>query len=336
MGKVGLIAIWLISVVLAGFAGFWLAEHGGEVVLKAPTQIAEKIRIYDKYSYENLSNRQFEAGAITIEELIKDYPEYSSHLFSFYSDGKKVTGQINIPKDSPLEVDEKLPTVLMIRGYASMENYKTGNGTRNAAAYFAKQGFLTVAPDFLSYGGSDPRSEDPLEGRFETYTTILNLLSSLKNVEKADTERLSIWAHSNGGHIAMALLEITKRDIPTTMWAPVTMPFPFSILVYTDEDPDFGKGTRKMVADFEQDYDVNLYSVDTYLDRIEAPIQLHQGTADIEVRKDWSDRIVKKLKEKDKDITYWVYPGADHNLVGGWDTAVARDVTFFKKNFKGE
>lgn len=332
MQKFVLIIVWLFSVALAGFGGWWLARNSQEVALKVPT-IAEKVRKYDKYSYDNLSTRQFSPGAITLEEVIADDPSYTAHLFSFYSEGKKVTGQINIPK-SPMP-QEGYPTILMIRGYAIKETYRTGSGTRNAAGYFAKQGFLTVAPDFLGYGGSDPRNEDLLEARFESYLVILNLLASLDNIEKADTSKLSIWAHSNGGHITMALLEITQRNIPATLWAPVTKPFPYSIMVYMDEEDDHGKQTRKMMADFEQDYDVDLYSINTYLDRVQAPIQLHQGTADLEIEKEWSDQIVKALKEKEKDVTYWVYPGADHNLSGGaWNIAVERDLAFFRKNFK--
>lgn len=330
MPKLLLAALWVSSLFLAGIIGWWLAENKKEVALKAPSQIAQKIRKYDKYAYENLAKREFAGSEIKFDSVIKDEDEYTSHLISFMSDGKKVTGQVNIPK-RPIP-DAGHPTVLMLRGWAEQESYKTGNGTRNAAAYFAKKGFLTVAPDFLGYGGSDPINPDVLEARFETYTTVLNLLASLQSIKEANAGQLSIWAHSNGGQIAITILEITGKNIPVTLWAPVTKPFPYSVLVYTDDSDDKGKFLRKVFAEFDEEYDANLYSLDTYLDRINAPIQLHQGTLDLSVRKDWSDTFVKMLKNKDREVKYWVYPGADHNLVPSWNTAVQRDVEFFKKN----
>lgn len=333
MGSLVKIVLWFFTLVLAGFTGFYLADSFKNSPLKIPTSF-ENVRKYDKYSFANLSSRKFLPGEITFEEIIAQEESYTAHKISFLQDGKKVKAQINIPTNSTLKVDQKIPTILMIRGYAEKEGYKTGDGTRKAAAYFAKQGFLTIAPDFLGFGDSASESEDPLEARFEKYVTILQLLASLENLKQADLTKLSLWAHSNGGHIALAILEITKRNIPTTLWAPVTKSFPASIMVYMDEEEDKGKLLRKIVANFEKDYDVNLYSTDTYLDWINSPIQVQQGSGDLQIRKDWTDKFVKLLKENEKDVSYFVYPGADHNLLGSWNTAVLRDVSFFRSRTK--
>ncbi len=120
----------------------------------------------------------------------------------------------------------------------------------------------------------------------------------------------------------------TPRVLGVTLWAPVSKPFPYNILYYTDEASDSGKWLRGQVAEFEKDYDVFNYSIDKYLDWIELPIQLHQGTADEAVPKKWSDELVKNLKEKEKDVKYYIYFGADHNMRPAWDQVVARDVEF--------
>jgi dipeptidyl aminopeptidase/acylaminoacyl peptidase len=118
----------------------------------------------------------------------------------------------------------------------------------------------------------------------------------------------------------------------------VTKPFPYSILYYTDDIPDHGKALRSVVSDFERNYDAELYSLPNFVDRILGPIQLHQGTADEAVPQKWSDDFVKLLKEKGRDVTYYIYPGADHNMAGsptgGWNTVVARDIDFFGKHLK--
>ena len=119
-----------------------------------------------------------------------------------------------------------------------------------------------------------------------------------------------------------------------TLWAPVTKYFPYSILYYMDEADDKGKGLRKVLAKFEADYDVDKFTLTNYLDRLVGPIQFHQGTADDAVPLAWSNDFVDKVKKLDKDITYYTYPGADHNMLGSWNTVVERDVAFFKEKLK--
>ena len=46
---------------------------------------------------------------------------------------------------------------------------------------------------------------------------------------------------------------------------------------------------------------------------------------------EWSEELEAKLEELDKEVRLYVYEGADHNLVGGWDLAVRRDVEWFER-----
>ena len=138
----------------------------------------------EKYSVENLSTHDFTKNAIKLERVLEDNPSYTSNLFSFEFNPsldpkvtKKTTGQINMPKTS-LD-NEKFPLVVMFRGYVDATIYQTGIGTKKAAEYFAENGFITIAPDFLGYGESDPEAENIFETRFQTYVTSLSLLNSV-------------------------------------------------------------------------------------------------------------------------------------------------------------
>ena len=233
----------------------------------------------------------------------------------------------------------------MMRGFVLKETYSTGIGTKRAGEVFAQNGFITIAPDFLGYGKSDNPSGNSIEERSQTYITALTLLSSLDNLNsgldasysgkiKADVSKVGIWGHSNGGQIALSVLEITGKNYPTVLWAPVSKPFPYSILYFTDEFDDHGKALRKVVANFENDYDIELYSPSNFYSWINAPIQIHQGTADDAVPLKWSDQLVKDLDKLKKDVTYFTYPGADHNLLpDGWGVAVQRSLDFYKSHF---
>ena len=286
----------------------------GEKVLEKPL---------DKYTIENLGRREYKSQIFIDEEI-------SPGVFKFHfdSDGKKVTGLAHIPKGC-----KKCPVIVQFRGYVEREIYKPGVGTQKSAQVFAKNGFISLAPDFLGYGGSDNPPNDVFEERLLTYVAGLNLLAGIESWERAGS--IGIWGHSNGGQIALTVLEISQKEYPTVLWAPVSKPFPYSILYYTDEAEDRGKALRKKLAEFEKDYDVELYSLTNYLDRIKAPVLIQQGTGDEAVPKKWNDALVVQIKKVNPNlkVNYFIYPGADHNLTPGWNSVVNRDVEFYKKSW---
>lgn len=291
---------------------------------------AIKLRPLEKYSIENLANTKIESSKIEIGRVLADKPEFTSYEFSMkfnpdLSDNQKtVTGLINIPK-----IKDQKPVIVMFRGYVDQKKYVIGMGTQHAGEFFAKNGFITIAPDFLGYGNSDSEATNIFESRFQTYTTAISLLTTVHSLEQWDGKNIFIWGHSNGGQIALTILEITGGTYPTVLWAPVSKPYPFSILAYTDESDDHGKYIRSELSKFEEDYDVEKYSLTNYFDRIHAPIQLNQGTNDDAVPTNWSDTLAKILKKDEVDIKYLKYPGSDHNLSPAWAQVVENNLYFF-------
>lgn len=306
---------WLVgcaAALLLIVIGSWFIVENRKGIIVSPL-VAE--RPLDKYTIENLGKREYKSQIFIDDEI---FPGVFN--FHFDSDGKKVTGLAHIPKGC-----KKCPVITQFRGYVEKNIYQPGVGTKKTAEVFAKNGFISLAPDFLGYGGSDAPSGDVWEERFQSYTTALNLLSAISNWPLANPDKIGIWGHSNGGQIALTVLEISQKTYPTVLWAPVSKPFPYSILYYADEADDRGKALRKKLAGFEKDYDVELYSLTNYLDRVKAPVLIQQGTADEAVPQKWTDVLAKQLK-----ANYVVYPGADHNLTPGWNSAVNRDVEFYK------
>jgi uncharacterized protein len=344
------------SLFVALTAGWFLRDliKVKEIISPVTESVSEaKEKPLEKYAIENLSQTDIGAGFFEIKESLKDTDEFESFLFSYEFnpnlDGKtfkKTTGQINIPKEK-----DTFQVVLMFRGYINQETFRTGDGTRNASEYFARNGFMTIAPDFLGYGGSDKEFSNIFETRFQTYVTALSLikyfesnseikfenwkLPALRSLDEGGKmENIFIWGHSNGGQIALTVLEISGKNYPTTLWAPVSKPFPYSVLYYTDQSEDKGKLIRRELAKFEEDYDVEKYSLTNYLDRINAPIQIHQGASDNAVPKSWNDSLVNQLRQYDKDVVYFSYPATDHNMRPNWDAVVERDLEFFRKNLR--
>jgi len=327
----------LFTLLLIGVAlGAYLLGRVSQTESTLPTPSFINPRVLDKYMIESLGKAQVQGGPVVLGDEHSNNALYSSYIFSLSLDpdldqraAKKVSGLINLPKG-----EGPFPVVVMFRGYADQKTYTTGTGTKRAGEYFSQNGFITLAPDFLGYAGSDKEAENIFESRFQTYVTGLSLLNSLDSLPGWDGQNIFIWGHSNGGQVALTLLEITQKDYPTVLWAPVSKPFPYSVLYYTDESDDGGKLIRRELAKFEDTYDVEFYSITNYYDRIRAPISLHQGTLDKEVPKDWSDELAEKLENLPSDFEYESYPGADHNLNPSWNTAVLRSLEFFKSKLK--
>ena len=331
----------LITIILSSTITFLLTSYyfqSNHIISPLSDALSSFVDIekpLEKYSFERLSQTQFNSSKIIIERLIEENTIYTSHLFSILVEGERVTGQLNLPNKTPPA--NGFPIIVMNRGFIDPEIYQTGMGTKNSAGYYAQNGFITIAPDFLGYGESELEDKDPMAARVKkpvTTITILHSLSSLNSETLIDLSNVFMWGHSNGGQISLSVLEILgnspywTQSIPTTLWAPVSKGFPYNILYYTD-DGDYGKALRKVLFEFELDYDTDNYSIHKYLDWIDSPIQIHQGTNDAWIPTSWSQDITEQLKETDKDIKLFLYSGADHNLKPNWETVVLRDIRFF-------
>ncbi|MBI3955309.1 prolyl oligopeptidase family serine peptidase [Candidatus Gottesmanbacteria bacterium] len=334
---------WVLIILLILQSSFIIYKFGifNFAVLNplAPSNLSPTPKPLEKYSFENLKNRSYPGSMIEFGQVLNNQSDFTSQMFYFTSDGKKVSGLITYPKNV-----KNASVIVLVRGFVDQTIYETGIGSKHVGEELAKNGFLTLAPDFLGYGESASPSADPIEERFETYTTVLNLLSSIKFLNRSfnnaslpisvNPGNVGIWGHSNGGHIALAALEISGASYPTVLWAPVSKPFPYSILYYTDEYEDLGRKLRKVVADFENDYDADKYSVTSYFNWINAPIIIQQGEADEAVPLKWSDELYKTLKKLQKDVSYFTYPGEDHNFSkGSWPAMVQKDIKFYQRNF---
>jgi len=334
----------LILLFILGVGGllWYLNINQKQVILSPEAPWMQIEKPLEKYSFPELKNRVFNGSEIELGKILQDNNSYVSRVFYYKVEDRKISGQINIPKTK--KPVNGYPVIVMIRGYVDREIYEIGVGTKNGAGYFSNNGFMTLAPDFLGYGESDMPPNNSLEERFMRPMQMMELIVSVKNLDSADEKKIAMWGHSNGGQIALSVLEISGKKIPTSLWAPVSKPFPYSILYYTDEFDDRGRALRKVVAGFEALYEADEYSIENYYDWIKAEIQIHQGTVDDAVPIEWSEELNKKLKELDKNVKLFIYSGVDHNLRGptsppvggfrgasGWDEAVARDLEFFRK-----
>lgn len=374
----GLVTGLVLAVFAFGLYRWLGGKFGGE--LSSPLVwngfSATEVLPLEKYEIKNLANFPLVKSDLKITKEIADEEKYTAYLFSYQASGGSISGQLNIPKNY-----EEPKVILMVRGYVPLEIFATGMGTKNAAAVFASQGFITVAPDFLGFGESSPDLADSWESRFIKPVQVKELLDNLTRtdfkqlvcdfaVEVACSgdglqPKLGLWGHSNGGQIALTVLEGWGENLPTSLWAPVTAPFPYSILFFTDEMADEGLATRKWLSLFEQKYDVLRFSLTKNLELLTGDLVIHHGTSDEAALVSWSlefeDRVEAENKRRaiaNKErvlreatmaatleesivsdlpltkIKLYLYEGADHNLQPRWNEVVSRDLEFYQTSLR--
>jgi hypothetical protein len=350
-----------VSTVTAVFlGGVWWGKQDSSIQISsffvpgALQELAPSPLPYLKYAIPALRQYPLSASQIVLEEETKKTATSTQYIFSYTTLNKRMTGQLHLPTTTAPETG--YPVILMARGWAPAETYRSGIGTEPAAQYFAEHGYATIAPDFFGFGESDPEPSDSWEARFIKPINILELLTSIKeystimplsatdsaNIPAAtlqlDTTKLQLnptkigfWGHSNGGQILLSVLEALDTPVPTSLWAPVTAPFPYSLLYFSDESDDEGKELRKWLSLFEKEYDVFEFSVTQHLDLLHSPLQIQHGTADTSALVDWSDALNEKLATRAGELSfsYYRYPGVDHNMRPRWSDAVAQDLKFF-------
>ncbi|HOZ81108.1 MAG TPA: prolyl oligopeptidase family serine peptidase [Candidatus Woesebacteria bacterium] len=311
----GLILITVLMVVLGGCG------------IKDPKGNVKEIISHnlEKYDFDSLSKRQGEASEIKITQEKAKYG--SGVVYSFTSQGKKISGTM---VDLHPEMSKLRPAIVMIRGYAPTEGYYPGSGSWRVAEELAKEGYVTFSIDFLGYGQSDSGSADALEARFEKVINVMDLIESIKKLPWIDQNKIGIWAHSNGGQITLSVLEVTGGNYPTVLWAPMTNPFPQSLIDTADEGEEKQKAIE-YVNLFLKYYDGRRYAVENYWEKIKAPILIQQGTADEWCEVEWQEKVVKSLKDLGKKAELVIYRGSDHNLKKDWSEAVRKDLEWFKK-----
>lgn len=297
--------------------------------IKEATPTQEPLIDYSEYSFDSLSQKKFTSGKIKLGAVLKKEDNFTSYVFTYQSDSKTISGMANLPLGTG-----PFPVIVLLRGYADSTTYHIGLGTERSANYLAENGFLTLAPDFLGYGYSDWEDKDILKARFYRPVEVLNLLSAINSLASADSTRIGLWGHSNGGQIALSILEITGKSYPTSLWAPVSLDFPECVLTYLGAEEDVGNPVKEKVDLFLRNNDSKKFSIGPYFTKIKTSFIIHQGTFDELIKMQWTQNLLNNLKANGSKVDYYTYSRENHNFnryEGTGDTLRQRDLKFFKK-----
>ncbi len=313
------------------------------------------------YTIEGLRQHHFQSGKIHIRSTLEDKNEfYTSYLIDYPSDGLTITGVMQIPVG-----EGPFPVIVMNHGFFPRSVYRSGDGTDRAAPFLAEHGYITVASDYRSWGGSDSGESFFYSG---LVIDVINLINTIPSIPQADPKRIGIWGHSMGGGVTMKVLTILGgRDASaeTTIKAAVL----YSPVSADDADiiDRWGMGCFGDIAAGElvegcnssdiipadlprnlqdayrfaaSDEDM-LKKISPYyhLDYVTAPIQIHYGTEDGKLLSgtppQWSVKLTQGLRDAGKQVELLQYEGESHSFIGQpWFDFMSRTLRFFDEYVK--
>jgi uncharacterized protein len=307
----------------------------------------------DALSIQALRARPYGGSGVKITRVVSTGEAYKQVLIEYSSDGLRITGVMNIPRGLG-----PFPVVIMDHGYFKPAEYKTGDGTSRAADAFARGGYLTIAPDYRCYAGSQCGANPFYIGYA---IDVLNLIAQVSSVPDADPNRLGIWGHSMGGEITLRVLTLNDSIKVASLYGALTgddevhycwlrgcqttvLPTP-NRGVHADQallaeiDSDFLLATTPSAttafapAAFHEIFLKS--SASRNLANITAATIIHHGEADDIVPIQWSIDLANSLKALGKTAVLYTYPDQTHVFAGwGWQVFMARTLSFFDERLK--
>ncbi len=231
-------------------------------------------------------------------------------------DGKDVPAYLFVPKN--LNPAIKHPAIVWVHGDGVNQNYDGWHVQRNYAVYysihqyFLQQGYVVLAPD---YRGSTGYGSDWREGVYmdvggKDFRDAGMANTFLKTLPYVNDKKIGIWGLSYGGFFT--LLAVT--EMPTAYAAAVDVAGVSDYALYY-EDPYHGTWTTSRIGTPSEHPEVYAQaSPVSHMDKLQTPLLILHGTADVNVPYLHSVKLLDEAMKKGKGdlVTFMAYPGEFH------------------------
>lgn len=273
------------------------------------------------------------------------YGIYKHDVCYVERNGVQRTLQMIVPEGRTLG-DTTYPAILYVQGSAWMkqDQYKR----LGAMARLAHRGFVTA---ILQYRESEIA---PFPAQIEDTKTGIRFLRKYAEEYHINPDQIFLMGDSSGGHTAMmAGLTAQQNILDTDVYADVSCEIRAIIDLYGVSDicqnGDFPTTLNQGEPDSPEGKFIGMKNVYEYPELSEptkcihyikkevptVPILMMHGTADDMVSCNQSIRLYKKLREEEKDVTFYLVKNAIHGDVAFW-TEDTMDImeAFIRKQLK--
>lgn len=258
------------------------------------------------YYIESLRGRQPIADRIQVLDLMFRGEGFAKHHVAWVSGGQPMTGTISIPDGSG-----PFPVVIVNHGHIPPERYWIGQDSGIFGDPMAAHGFISIAPNYVGYNGSGPGDEALLTNQ-RIAVTEMDLIASLPSLPQADTSRVAVVGHSQGGGVSEILMVVEPRVRAVVLHAPVSSSEAENAARLHARD-----GSWPALGDPAQNGQAYAHvSPRSYFVASGPPTLLIQGTADHTIPAEHTQATFDALQRSGVRARLTWIPGADHDLVG--------------------
>jgi uncharacterized protein len=266
--------------------------------------------LYDRFTIAHLSSRSYGGGEIQVHEILEEDLAFTRYLFSYPSDGLRIYGFLNIPKQEAYSY----PVVIALHGYIDPAAYNTLDYTTPYADILARAGYIVFHPNLRGYYPSD---DGPNLFRVGMAVDVLNLIALIKEqagspgpLEAAQADGFGLWGHSMGGGISLRVTTLSPDIRVAVLYGAMS----------GDEKRNYEAiaGWSGYERGLEElgvpESELARISPAYHLDRINAVISIHHGEQDQVVPLEWSWELYQQLSDLGKQVEYAAYPGQLHTF----------------------
>ena len=306
----------------------------------------------DLVSIAALQQTEFAAN-LQFEKTLVGSEKYESSLMSYSSDGLKIFTLVNKPTTA--KPSNGFPVVIFGHGFhptpekygvstSTGKDWRPGDYYRGIPEAYAEKGYLVLTSDYRGHNVSEGFAFTKTSYLASSYYArdVLNLVSALGDFENADLNKIYYMGHSMGGDVGLKVLLASNEFKAASLWAPVVATTPVQALYYGNLFDEISPvvDSEKMDTYMEKINSVyaslptriNTEAVDPvlHLESLSTPLIIHHARGDTSVPFSWSESLIVKLHDLDKEFEFYAYD-SDMHLFNEENRkiAVERDINFF-------
>ena len=310
----------------------WLFGVGG--VSKVASSVVpppEAVKKIHPVSLPAYTAKEYDGRDLKLGPVLAQNEIYTRYFVTYKSGDLTISGIMNLPRESPPAGG--FPVLILNHGYIDPAIYTNGRGLKREQDYLARRGYAVLHTDYRNHAFSDNDPDADIEFRLGYLEDVINAIYAVKNsgLIQLDKSKIGMLGHSMGGGIGLNVL-VTRPDLVkvVVLLAPVSADWRDNFEKWNDSQ---SKLTQKLTEVYGRPQDNlefwNNISAINFLDKIQSPILIHHGDKDESVPIAWSDKLVSRLKENQKDVTYYIYPGEPHEFTFAWPVVMQRTADFF-------
>lgn len=274
-----------------------------------------------------LQQHRYDGHGLRITRTLAAGPVFTRYAVRYLSGALTVTGVLNVPGGGG-----RHPVVVLAHGYADHTRYTTGSMLTREQVALVRSGFVALAIDYRNYAGSSRETGDPVARPLGYPADLVNAVTAVRasRLPFLDGSRVGLLGRSMGGGVVLdALAARPHLAQAAVLSSPVSSMAADQYARWVLTDTSLRR--RVVTAYGTPTTNPGFWrraSVRDYLGRIDVPLQIHHGTADLMCPIRWSEATTTELRAQGKDVTLYEYPGEGHRFDASSSKVMARTLHF--------